>query len=61
MGFGKGYYDRYFERYPECIMVGIAYEMQIAQQLPTEEHDICLPYIVTEKELWETAPQRCRR
>lgn len=28
MGYGKGYYDRYLDRHPECLRVGIAYDEQ---------------------------------
>jgi 5-formyltetrahydrofolate cyclo-ligase len=54
MGFGKGYYDRYFAQHRGCKMVGVAYELQMAEELPTQEHDIVLPFLVTEEKLWET-------
>ncbi len=52
MGFGKGYYDRHFKDsadIPGMTLVGVAYGMQIADLLPTEEHDLAVPYIVTEE------------
>ena len=42
-----GYYDRYFERHPRLLKVGIAYEFQIVDHIPTEVTDIPLQWIVT--------------
>ncbi len=28
MGYGKGYYDRYLQKHPECLRIGIAYDEQ---------------------------------
>lgn len=52
MGYGKGYYDRYFAGKTGCVRLGIAYELQVAEQLPTEENDLPMEYLVTEKSLW---------
>ena len=52
MGYGKGYYDRFFEGKSGCIELGVAYELQVAEQLPTEENDLPMSYLVTEKNLW---------
>ncbi|MCI6538369.1 5-formyltetrahydrofolate cyclo-ligase [uncultured Eubacterium sp.] len=52
MGYGKGYYDRYFAGKADCVKLGIAYELQVAEQLPTEENDLPMEYLVTEKSLW---------
>lgn len=52
MGYGKGYYDRYFAGKTDCVRLGIAYELQVAEQLPTEENDLPMEYLVTEKSLW---------
>ena len=55
MGYGKGYYDRYFATFPEAVKVGIAYELQIARSIPVDEYDIAMDYILTErrKERWQ--------
>ena len=47
IGHGAGYYDRYFERHPRLLKVGIAYEFQIVDHIPTEVTDIPLQWIVT--------------
>ena len=47
IGHGAGYYDRYFEKHPRLLRVGIAYEFQIVDHIPTEVTDIPLQWIVT--------------
>lgn len=54
MGFGKGYYDRYLAKHPGCICLGIAYELQVADRIPTEETDMPLQGLVTEKGILNT-------
>ncbi len=49
MGFGRGYYDRYLERHPDCLAMGIAYGLQVTEQIPTEELDIPVRYLATEE------------
>lgn len=49
MGYGGGYYDRYFARYPECFKIGIAYEVQLVEGLEPEMHDISMDAVVTER------------
>lgn len=52
IGFGKGYYDRYLNRYNKnCIKIGLAYSFQETSNIPAEPHDVKLDYIVTEKEI----------
>lgn len=49
IGYGGGYYDRYFSRHPKHIKVGIAYAVQLVGELEVEEHDISMDGIVTEE------------
>ena len=51
MGFGKGYYDRYFSGDHDCVLLGVAYELQMADQLPAGKLDVPLPWLVTENKL----------
>lgn len=53
MGYGKGYYDRFFEENQVVLKAGVAYELQVADQLPTEENDLPVEYLVTEKGVWK--------
>lgn len=54
MGYGKGFYDRYFARFPSCRKMGAAFETQIIEEIPAESHDIFMDAIVTEKGIWNT-------
>ncbi|MCG7345134.1 5-formyltetrahydrofolate cyclo-ligase [Sporosarcina sp. ACRSL] len=47
IGFGGGYYDRYLTGY-EGDLVSLAFDIQISQAVPTEEHDIPVNKIITE-------------
>lgn len=50
IGYGKGYYDRYLSEYKENLYpIGIAYEMQLLEAFQTEEQDVPMTEIITEK------------
>ncbi|MCH5227848.1 MAG: 5-formyltetrahydrofolate cyclo-ligase [Muribaculaceae bacterium] len=48
LGRGKGFYDR-FLRHTRATKVGVGYEFQLLDELPTEPHDISMDIIVTQK------------
>lgn len=48
LGYGKGFYDRYLARHPEFGTCAAAYECQVLDRLPAEEHDILLQQLITE-------------
>lgn len=48
MGMGAGYYDRFLRRAPQAATVGIAYAALMQEQLPTDEYDIPVHYLVSE-------------
>ncbi len=48
MGYGKGFYDRFLADYIELSGAALAFECQIAKNLPMEDHDIRPGIIVTE-------------
>ncbi len=51
LGRGKGYYDRALENFIG-IKVGVIYSIQLLNEdLPSEGHDICVDYILTEQQL----------
>ncbi len=65
MGYGKGFYDRYLadltamtrgkvanDNGSQVITIGIAYECQITEMIPTEATDIPMDYILTENGIW---------
>jgi 5-formyltetrahydrofolate cyclo-ligase len=48
LGFGKGYYDRYLSKSP-AYRIGVCYEFQVVERLPTHENDERMDEIITEK------------
>lgn len=57
LGYGQGYYDRALHFCgASCKKVGIAYEFQVTDRLPTFEHDQLLDVLVTEKRIITFSP-----
>ena len=50
LGFGKGFYDQLLSKY-NGIKIGIGYNIQLLNHLPSEKHDIKMNIIITNKEL----------
>ena len=48
LGYGRGYYDRWFRAHPPLFKVALAYECQILEDLPGDEYDVPVDMIVTE-------------
>ncbi|MFZ5765898.1 MAG: 5-formyltetrahydrofolate cyclo-ligase [Thermodesulfobacteriota bacterium] len=56
LGYGGGYYDRFLaDAAPQALRIGLAFELQVVQQLPLLAHDQPLHYLVTEKTIRMTA------
>ena len=51
LGFGAGYYDRYFETAGEITKIALAYDFQILNEIPREDNDISMDAIITEKRI----------
>ncbi len=49
LGYGRGYYDSWFQRNDGGLKIALAYEMQIQIDLSSDEHDIKVDMIVTEQ------------
>ena len=49
IGYGGGYYDKYLSQTGDIYKVAVAFEHQVYQELPCEEHDLRPDIIVTEK------------
>lgn len=47
IGYGGGFYDRFFEREPEHKKIAVAYPCQIVEQLPMEPCDIKIQTLIT--------------
>lgn len=53
LGYGGGFYDRFLENLREdAVTIGIAFDLQIFNQIPKEDHDAQLDYIVTESTIF---------
>ncbi|MFR8018112.1 MAG: 5-formyltetrahydrofolate cyclo-ligase [Mediterraneibacter gnavus] len=53
MGYGGGFYDTYLQKMEGCHTFGLAFEVQMADQIPAEAHDIRMEYVMTEKRCWK--------
>ncbi len=51
LGYGKGYFDRLLASC-RCPVIGLAYEVQIFDQIPTREGDVPIDKVVTEKNVY---------
>ncbi len=52
LGYGGGFYDRFLnELRDDAITVGIAFDLQIFESVPKEDHDAQLNYIITESQI----------
>jgi 5-formyltetrahydrofolate cyclo-ligase len=48
LGYGGGYYDRLLPMMRrECVRIGVAFDEQVLEHIPTEEHDECVDIVVT--------------
>lgn len=52
IGYGAGYYDR-FLRQTQCVTVGMAFELQMVNEIPRESHDIRMNYVATEHGVYD--------
>lgn len=52
LGYGAGYYDRFLPRLdPDCPLIALAYDFQVIEHIPYEQHDVPVDIIVTEKRI----------
>lgn len=51
MGYGKGFYDRFLGQFKEPYRMALAYDCQLAKNVPVEKHDIRMNAIITESEV----------
>ena len=53
LGYGKGYYDKYFYENKKAVYYGYGYDMQFIKNLPQETHDLKLNCVITEKKFYK--------
>jgi 5-formyltetrahydrofolate cyclo-ligase len=56
LGQGGGHYDRWLAAHPDTVAIGLAWDMQLADELPTEPHDRPLAAVVTPTRIYEGHP-----
>lgn len=50
LGRGAGYYDELLPRLAaDCLRVGVAFERDVVEALPTEPHDVVMTHLATER------------
>ena len=53
LGQGGGHYDRWLEAHADTVAIGLAWDAQLAENLPHEPHDRPLAMVVTPTRLYE--------
>ena len=48
IGYGMGYYDRFLKKIPKAFKIGLAFDFQVIDKIPNEEHDVPVDMIITE-------------
>ena len=51
LGYGKGFYDKFFEKNKNLIYLGYGYEFQEVNYLPFEQFDLRYNAIITNKSI----------
>ena len=55
IGFGGGYYDTFLEKVRQknnkALFIGVCYDFQIIDSVPTEKHDVTLDFVVGESKI----------
>ena len=55
LGRGKSFYDRFLSKYGKnCIKAGIAFSFQIVENLPIEDHDVQLDFVITDENVFHS-------
>ena len=49
VGYGYGYYDRFLKKVKKVKKIGLAFELQLVDEIPKEKHDVPVDILVTEK------------
>ena len=52
-GYGGGFYDRFVSAIPDATRIGLAYDLQVVEQLALQPHDEILDYIISPSEIYK--------
>lgn len=58
LGRGGGFYDRFLALIPQAVRIGIAFEEQVVDRVPSESHDQSIDLLVTPSGLFRAENQR---
>ena len=58
LGYGRGYYDRWFATHEHGLRVGVAFECQLKAWLPSETSDVPMHVLITEQRTIVMGPGR---
>lgn len=53
VGYGKGFYDKYLSMHPRSSTIALAFELQLVEQIPIQQNDICPQLLITEEKIYE--------
>ncbi len=54
IGYGYGYYDRFLKTIrKDAVKIGLAFDFQLIEKIPEEEHDVPMDIVVTDKEVFD--------
>ena len=51
LGYGKGYYDKYFNENKYKTSIGLSFEKLLQEEIPKEKHDKNVDLIITEERI----------
>lgn len=50
-GYGGGFYDRFVSAIPSAFRIGLAFDLQIVERAPLQDHDELLDMVITESRI----------
>lgn len=56
LGMGKGFYDRYLKLHPTIPTIGLAFDFQLVDKVPTDDYDVPVSFVVTPNEFFTCKP-----
>ena len=56
LGMGAGYYDRFLPKTSGAVLMGIAYDALLQDELPKDEYDVCMQLLASESGITTLSP-----
>ena len=53
IGYGKGFYDRFLKKHPNCHTIALGFALQIVEHIPADPFDIQPEILITEKCIYD--------